>query len=62
MPVASPVAASVASGEGVTDLELSLRHDFTPFNLPTIEEVILGVDAAFPADGGKIVQPLWGKG
>ena len=62
VPVASPVTASVASGEGVTDLELSLRNDFTPFNLPTIEEVILGVDAAFPADGGKIVQPLWGKG
>ena len=61
-PVTLPVAASVASGEGFTELQLSLRGDYTPFNLPSIEEVILGVDAAFPEDGGKIVQPFWGKG
>ena len=61
-PVTLPVAASVASGEGFTELQLSLRGDYAPFNLPTIEEVILGVDATFPEDGGKIVQPFWGKG
>ena len=60
-PVALPVAASEASGEDFTELQLSLRGDYTPFNLPTIEEVILGVDGAFPEDGGKIVQPFWGK-
>ena len=52
----------MSSDEGVTDLQWSLRDDYTPFNLPTIEEVILGIDAAFPEDGGKIIQPYWGKG
>ena len=61
-PVTAPVAAHVASGDGVTELQLSLRNDFTPFNLPTVEKVILGVDPVFPEDGGKIVQPYWGKG
>ena len=46
----------------MTDLELSLCNDYIPFNLPTIEEVIVGVDAAFPKDGSKIVQPFWVKG
>ena len=41
---------------------MTLREDYTPFNLPTIEEVILGADDAFPEDGGKIVQQFWGKG
>ena len=46
----------------IYNLLLNLRFQFNPFNLPSIEEVILAIDNTFPEDPMKIVIPLRGAG
>ena len=61
----SGVAETVATETPVAEiynLLLNLRFQFNPFNLPSIEEVILAIDNTFPEDPMKIVIPLRGAG
>ena len=45
-----------------TELLLNLRGHFTPFTLPSTEEVILAITELFPYDSEIIVLPLRGRG
>ena len=43
-------------------LVLDLTHDFSPFNLPLLEEIICQVKEVFPDDTGLTLQTLKGRG
>ena len=66
-PVPVPDPVSVAAEEAAitvdtSNLLLDLRNDFTPFNIPSIEEVVASVNETFPEDGIVIVQQFRGRG
>ena len=52
------------SGPQITsdELLLNLTHDFSPFNVPKLEEVISQVQLAFPDDTGITLQTMRGRG
>ena len=59
VPVPDPVRVAAEEAAITTDtsnLLLDLRNDFTPFNIPSIEEVVASVNETFPEDGSVIVQ------
>ena len=63
VPASAAVPSSVAVAEATfSELLLNLRGHFTPFNLPSTEEVILAVTELFPLDAEIIVLPLRGRG
>ena len=63
VPAIAAVPSCVAVAEATfSELLLNLRGHFTPFNLPSTEEVILAVTELFPLDAEIIVLPLRGRG
>ena len=57
-----PDNADLSPRKSYTDLELNLRMEFNPFNLPTIESVAYVIKGLFPEDDGLILRPLGERG